>query len=284
MNHKANEGTVPVAKRHRSPSYPCVSLPMALSLLRRITELVGFEAFTEKNLAQAMGYEGGSSWLSLQVSALRKFGLLEIIPAGPTRERSCMPTPLAHFLLTSRAGSAERQAALRQAALRPPIYDDLWSRFGSDLPPNPAMAGYLVDARSFNPKAVEALLADFRATVDFADLKAMPRQERYEGVAPLDAYSRIHAMDRGRAMGLPPVGQTHFIGAPSTIGGNALDNTRKMLEQMHEQSDHRMASIPLAEGETATINMPKKMSPQSWQMLLDTLELWKKQAGAADVF
>jgi hypothetical protein len=36
--------------------------------------------------------------------------------------------------------------------------------------------------------------------------------------------------------------------------------------------------------EMATINMPKKMSPQSWQMLLDTLELWKKQAGAAEVF
>jgi hypothetical protein len=29
--------------------------------------------------------------------------------------------------------------------------------------------------------------------------------------------------------------------------------------------------------------MPKKMSPQSWQMLIDTLELWKKQAEAADV-
>lgn len=25
----------------------------------------------------------------------------------------------------------------------------------------------------------------------------------------------------------------------------------------------------------------KKMSPQSWQMLLDTLELWKKQASEA---
>jgi hypothetical protein len=28
--------------------------------------------------------------------------------------------------------------------------------------------------------------------------------------------------------------------------------------------------------------MPKKMSPRSWQMLIDTLELWKKQAGAGE--
>ena len=33
--------------------------------------------------------------------------------------------------------------------------------------------------------------------------------------------------------------------------------------------------------EEVTISMPKKMSPQSWQMLLDTLELWKKQASEA---
>lgn len=30
------------------------------------------------------------------------------------------------------------------------------------------------------------------------------------------------------------------------------------------------------------ITMPKEMTPQSWQVLRDTLELWKKQAQAAD--
>jgi hypothetical protein len=47
----------------------------------------------------------------------------------------------------------------------------------------------------------------------------------------------------------------------------------------YAQSPHR-----LTDRKTATITMPKKMSPQSWQMLIDTLELWKKQAGAGDVF
>ncbi|MFM7373609.1 MAG: hypothetical protein ACKO39_00435 [Chthoniobacterales bacterium] len=41
-----------------------------------------------------------------------------------------------------------------------------------------------------------------------------------------------------------------------------------------------MAAARLADGKTATITMPKQMSPQSWQMLIDTLELWKKQAEA----
>jgi len=38
----------------------------------------------------------------------------------------------------------------------------------------------------------------------------------------------------------------------------------------------------IPDSETATITMPKHMSPESWQMLLDTLELWKKQAAAAE--
>ena len=40
-------------------------------------------------------------------------------------------------------------------------------------------------------------------------------------------------------------------------------------------------AVPLADGKMATITMPKKMSSPSWQTLIDTLELRKKQAGAA---
>jgi len=43
-----------------------------------------------------------------------------------------------------------------------------------------------------------------------------------------------------------------------------------------------LAAIPLANGETATITMPKQVSPPSRQMLIDPLELWKKQAGGAE--
>jgi hypothetical protein len=43
-----------------------------------------------------------------------------------------------------------------------------------------------------------------------------------------------------------------------------------------------LAAIPLANDETVTINMSKQMSAPSWQKLIDPLELWKKQAGAAE--
>ena len=66
---------------------------------------------------------------------------------------------------------------------------------------------------------------------------------------------------------------------PGVYYGRTATDLRRMWETTAPaQRDERTAAVPLADGETATITMPKKMSPQSWQMLLDTLDLWKKQA------
>ena len=143
------------------------------------------------------------------------------------------------------------------------------------------MAAYLVDERKFNPSAVGSLLADFRATAECADLKSMPRPKPQVDAETLNAYSRVRA--KAEAILRNATGQTHFVlGQPFATGGPTADEVRRVLEQKFENPDQRTAAIPLVDGETATITMPKKMSPQSWQMLIDTLELWKKQAGAAE--
>jgi hypothetical protein len=137
------------------------------------------------------------------------------------------------------------------------------------------MATFLVDERKFNPNVVNPLLADFRATVECADLKSMPIPKPQVDAATLDAYSRIRTQSRAMLQNTPTVGQTHFVLGQPFMGGATVEELRQALQQ---NSNERTAAIPLADGETATITMPKKMSPQSWQMLLDTLELWKKQA------
>jgi hypothetical protein len=240
---------------------------------------------SEDELAQSLGYEAGSSWLGLRLSALSKFGLLEIIPASPTRGKMCELTGLADRLMlwNQSQNPEDHKVALRQAALRPPIYNDLWTRFGPELPTDAEMAAYLVGERKFNRNVVSSVLADFRATAECADLKSMPMPKPQVDAATLDAYSRIRT--QAQAILRNATGQTHFVlGQPFTGGGPTADEIRRALEQKFENPDQRTTAIPLADGETATITMPKKMSPQSWQMLLDTLELWKKQAGAADVF
>jgi len=272
-------GSVQTSKRVRSPSYPNIGLPEALAMLRRIYDVAFTNPIPEEEMARQLGYESASSWLGLRLSAMSKFGLLEIIPASPTRAKCCMITALGEEVLRNAPESTQHLAALRQAALRPTIYDDLWNRFGSELPPNSEMAAYLVDERKFNPKAVASLLANFRATVECADLKSMPRPKRTISGETIDAYAnmRIPGWPSTRISPSLTLAQPH-------AGGTTIDEMRRQLEQHFGEASGRMASIPLADGETATITMPKKMTPQSWQILIDTLELWKKQAGAAEVF
>ena len=274
-------GSILSRKRLRSPSYPNIGLPEALAMMRRIYDVAFTNPIPEEEMARQLGYESASSWLGLRLSAMSKFGLLENIPASPTRGKCCMITALGEAVLRNSPESPEYLSALRQAALRPTIYDDLWNRFGPDLPINSEMAAYLVDERKFNPKAVASLLTNFRATAECADLKSMPRPKREVDGETVDAYSRVHA--QAQAMLRKATGQTHFVlGQPFAGGGPTADEVRRVLEQKFENPDQRTAAIPLVDGETATITMPKKMSPQSWQMLIDTLELWKKQAGAAE--
>lgn len=281
MTDTHNVGFTSQSRRMRSPSYPNISLPEAISLAHKIVDVALAGPIEEDNLARRLGYEPNSSWFGLRLSALSKFGMLEIIPAGPNRVRICELTALGDKLMRWNTGSEEHKAALRHAALRPPVYNDLWTRFGPDLPPNAEMAAYLVTERKFNRNVVESVLADFRATAECADLKSMPmpRPKVQVDAATLDAYSRIRTQSRATLQNVPSVGQTHFVLGQPFMGGPTVEELRKALQQ---ESKERITVIPLADGETATITMPKKMTPQSWQMLIDTLELWKKQAAASE--
>jgi hypothetical protein len=231
----------------------------------------------EDELAQRLGYEAGSSWLGLRLSALSKFGLLEIIPASPTRGKMCELTGLAERLMRWNSEKDDYKVALRQAALRPPIYDDLWTKFGPELPTNAEMSAYLVTERKFNRNVVESVLADFRATAECADLKSMPRPKRQVDGETIAAFANMRLPGGDDTRTVPGGG-----GAPYGLSRSAAETLRLWQEPL-PKTNQRTTGIPLTDGETATITMPKKMSPQSWQMLIDTLELWKKQAAAADI-
>lgn len=278
MTDTHNVGFTPQRRRLRSPSYPSIGLPEAISLARRIYDKVAMYPEDQETLARLLGYDTGSSWLGLRLSALTKFGLAEIIPGNSSRGKACVLTALAETLVTWNPASDEYKSALRQAALRPPIYNDLWTRFGPDFPTNREMATFLVDERKFNPNVVNTLLADFRATAECADLKSMPVPKRTVQIdgATIDAYSRMHIPGGEGIRAVPPREKTPYV-----LGQSAAETLRLWQEPV-QRTNQRTAAIPLADGETATITMPKKMSPQSWQMLLDTLELWKKQADAVE--
>ena len=76
------------------------------------------------------------------------------------------------ILLDDDPQSAERRAALREAALGPRIHAELWERYGIDLPSDQSLKRFLVLERNFNEASVDELLAEYKGTMTFAGLAA----------------------------------------------------------------------------------------------------------------
>jgi hypothetical protein len=205
-----------------------------------------------------------------------KYGLLDAMPGTAGRPRSYQITEAGVQMATVDADSPLRLLYLRKAALRPAIYQDLWERFGPQLPEiDDAMANYLVTEQKFTRDAAFKMLAHFRSTITISRLRSAGAEKPKIDATTLDAYSKVRVAASGDLQTVPAPGQTHYVLGQPFTGGPTVEEWRKALQQ---NSNERTTAMPLADGETATITMPKKMSPQSWQMLIDTLELWKKQA------
>lgn len=55
-----------------------------------------------------------------------------------------------------------------------------------------------------------------------------------------------------------------------------------MGEKLEIPFGRRTTAIPLDGCEDAILELPREMTPQRWQTIIDTLELWKKQAQKAE--
>lgn len=176
----------------------------------------------------------------------------------------------------------------QQAALRPPIYEDLWNRFGPILPANEPMREYLVKERHFNPQSVDALLDNFRSTVEYAEL--MERALSFDELAAAvtaDTAANIKKTPRKSPLSLAmekmkAQNREAEAAAAPVLGESLLRLSREQLQARREQAEaatgRRTTFIPLDGNEDVMLQFPREMTAQRWQTIIDTLELWKKQA------
>lgn len=261
-------------ERMRSPAYPHFGLSEAVGMVKQIVPVADeSQAVSLPVAAQALGLKPESSWLNLRLAALKKFGLIEDLPAGATRERRLQLTNTAMMLISLSPEDPIHQVLRRQAAMRPAIYEDLWERFGPILAGNEPMREYLVKERQFNPQSVDALLENFRSTVEYAGL--MERALTFDEVAEaIGAGGRKH---RAPAKEQTPVRESAVAGLGQTLLGLSSAQMQAMREKMEAAAGRRTTAIPLDGNEDAVLQIPREMTTQRWQTIIDTLELWKKQ-------
>lgn len=159
-------------RKIRSPSFPFISLPVALE---RARVFFGREHRHETEPEVAVrhwGYSPRSSGGNQTLAALRAFGLLEMAGEGKVR----LTERAVRILLDEREESPEREQLLRQAALSPALHARIWERYKGVLPSDATLRLYLVADEGFNERSVDEFIAELKETLEHAGIETAPAE------------------------------------------------------------------------------------------------------------
>jgi hypothetical protein len=156
--------------RIRSPSYPCIDLETAINRTESLYDYGKRSQVLISAMLPQWGFSETSANGMKVVAALKSFGLID--DAGQKENRKIAITARAYRILKDHPESEERLQAIKDAALDPDIYSYCWKEFGelSDMPHDDAVRSHLIFEKKFNETAVRGFLADYKKSIQFANL------------------------------------------------------------------------------------------------------------------
>jgi hypothetical protein len=224
--------------RSRSPNYPQIGLKEAIQRVSSVYKRDYQAPLTRDLAADRLGYSGLNGKSLAVLAALGKFGLLE------GRGEETRVTDLAVRILAFPAGSAERRAALEEAAGRPELFVNLDQRFARGQATDGAIRAWLI-TRGFIPPAAEAAVRAYRETRQLLEAEGSgvptgntPSQPLAE---PLQAPARVEGGTRRAVFGLAE-GEV-VITAPVFLSAESVNDLRDYLEVFMKRA-RREAGLP----------------------------------------
>lgn len=236
-------------KRQRSPSYPYTTLERAIELAEKFYKKETRHKTTPDVAIEHLGYTVKSSVGIRALAALTSFGLLDASGLGADRQVGISELGRA-ILLDRRENSAERVKAIQEAALRPTIYRDLWSRWGSELPSKATIETVLLKEFHFNEAALDPFIKNMKATFEFAKLS----EHNAATDEPIDSDNDGKGNSEDNA--LPKYGPRKSIDKPS--------------------AEVRDLTLPLIGGGMAFLQTPYPLSEENFDYMMMQLGNWKK--------
>lgn len=243
MVDQSREATAARSKQ-RSPSYPAIDLKSALDRARLLHRAEGKNRAAIDTILAHWGYKPGSGMGMVVAAALKKFGLLVDEGSASTR-RARLSDQALRILLDERENSGDRAKLIREAALKPLVYRDLWTRYQGDLPSDATIKHELIFDKGFSERGATEFIGPFRDTIAFAQLSGRPSELDIE-----DDGEQAEPSGDPKA----PVERT-----PPGIG----------------HADTPEIQIPLAPGQFATIRARFPLSHGEWNQFFAVLEAMK---------
>ena len=162
-------------ERQRSPNYPAVGLRDAVERVRKLFKEDGRAGAPPKIAAIHVGFKAPHGQAMSVLAALKRFGLA-IEGSG-----RIYPTQTAIEILSLPESDSRRQAALREAALGPPIYRELVDKHRTTgLPKRDVLEAELIAYKKFNPTAVKGFVTDFLDTLQYAGISVEDAVDSHE--------------------------------------------------------------------------------------------------------
>lgn len=165
-----------MAKKHRSPSYPALSLSDAVDRAMVLYQKEGRNKVAIHAAVQGWGYSQKSSGGMASVAALKTWGLLEDEGTGASRRVWLSPHGL-DIVRDNRPNSSERAKRLAEMALAPKIIATLHEQFGSD-PVSDENLRYFLESAEYNPNAVKDIIKVYRDALSYVEDDAGPLEGR----------------------------------------------------------------------------------------------------------
>ncbi len=232
-----------MATRERSPNYPTIDLEAAVAAIASIYKSEKRGQIPWSLAAKAMGYQALSGPVRSRIAALRQYGLIETTPGEHLRI-----SEHGFDLVASPKGSPAYMAALRDAALEPPLFREL---LPAQEQSDDALIYRLQREKRFSEEGARRAIRAFRATMTFAKLD----EERYDGGTGDDGIEDDTVQEARQETRLAPAGTR--TPPPSAA---------------HEYS------FPV-EGMKVFISfVGGEPTPQAWETLQDYINIAKREA------
>lgn len=154
----------------RGPAYPYIDLRKAIERTQVVADKgAGRQPMPPESFYTLWGIGAKSSGARMTLAALGYYGLVDAIGKGNGR-RAKLTDLARRIVMDQREASPERAAAIRQAALEPPIFRELYERYGHIIPADSVLQSYLMIERGFTKQGAEAATDNYKSTFEFAGL------------------------------------------------------------------------------------------------------------------
>lgn len=239
-------------KTSRSRAHPAITLREAVEGLETVVTVLGPGPRDRDALARALGYTSGSTGIAARkIAAMAHFGLLD------RRAGLYEPSRLAHRILHP-TDDADRRAALREAFLRPPVFQEVADKYEPEGQVPQVLAYALATDHGITDSAKDHAADVFMSSAQYAGVLTAdgvflrPRlwsAESGGGRVVAIAQGRSGAgsdrADRGSAAGSPEAERQIFrlhlsegmaeLSLPRRLSRNDLEVLRRQFEVLEAQ-------------------------------------------------